>query len=362
MRKSLAALSIVLVLATAPAGGQDTPAFTPFGIIPVLDAYLESLRQQAGIPGMSAALVRDGEVIWTKGYGFENLTSRVRTTPDTPYLVGDISGTVAAALLLQCVVEHRRHDLDTPFRRYPGLTDFPEPDATLREVLSHTSSDPGAEPFVYNPGRYAQLTQVMEWCAPQPYRKSVAHRILNYLAMGDSVPGLDLQNPELPLPEGLFEPSHLERYRSVIGRLAVPYKVEGRGRAQVTEIAPASITAADGLISTVRDLAKFDGALDAGLVVTRETLDLAWTPVLGHRGSHVPMGLGWFVQSHRGQRVVWHFSHVPNAYSALMLKVPERKITLILLANSDGLTAPFQLSRGDVTRSLFAAVFLRLVT
>jgi CubicO group peptidase (beta-lactamase class C family) len=166
----------------------------------------------------------------------------------------------------------------------------------------------------------------------------------------------------LPLPEGLFEPSHLERYRSVIGRLAVPYKVEGRGRAQVTEIAPASITAADGLISTVRDLAKFDGALDAGLVVTRETLDLAWTPVLGHRGSHVPMGLGWFVQSHRGQRVVWHFSHVPNAYSALMLKVPERKITLILLANSDGLTAPFQLSRGDVTRSLFAAVFLRLVT
>jgi hypothetical protein len=59
---------------------------------------------------------------------------------------------------------------------------------------------------------------------------------------------------------------------------------------------------------------------------------------------------------------VWHFGQIPNAYSSLLIKVPERNITLILLANSDRLSAPFQLGRGDVTRSLFAALFLRLVT
>jgi hypothetical protein len=43
-----------------------------------------------------------------------------------------------------------------------------------------------------------------------------------------------------------------------------------------------------------------------------------------------------------------------------VLKVPARDLTLILLANSDGLSAPYALSDGDVTASLFARLFLRL--
>jgi hypothetical protein len=58
--------------------------------------------------------------------------------------------------------------------------------------------------------------------------------------------------------------------------------------------------------------------------------------------------------------VVWHFGNVPNAYSSLIIKLPERGITFILLANSDGLTAPFDMTQGDVTRSLFASLFLKL--
>ena len=358
MRKAFAVFSIVLVLMATRARGQ-APAFTPFGIIPVLDAYLDSLRQQAGIPGMSAALVREGTVIWDKGYGFQNLSARQVATPDTPYLVGDLTGTLAAVLLLQCV-EQRRLDLDAPLRRY-GL-DLSETDVTLRQVLSHTYFNSTPEPFVYSPERYARLTRVMEWCAPQPYRKSVAHRVLNFLAMSNSVPGTDLQDPGLRLPEGLFDPSHLERYRNVLSRMAVPYKIEGRGRAQPTQLTPFGINAADGLVSTVRDLAKLDGALDERDLLHDETLELAWNPTIGRRGTPVPMGLGWFVQYHRGHRVIWHFGYTPNAYSALFIKVPDRNVTLILLANSDGLSAPFQLPQGDVTRSLFAAVFLRLVT
>lgn len=360
MPRAVATLSIIVVLATMRASGQDTPAFTPFGIIPVLDVYLESLQQQAGIPGMSAALVREGEIVWQKGYGFKNLSTREPATDITPYLVGDMSGTLAAVLLLQCV-EQRRMDLDVPLRRYQLA--MSEPDVTLRQLLSHTYSDPSAEPFLYNPERYAQLTGVMEWCARgQPYRKSVAHRIIRAAGMVDSAPGLDLRDPQLELPQELWDPTEIERYRAVLRRIAVPYRVDGRGRTQPTELPAISMTAADGLVSTVRDLAKLDGALDARGLLRDETLNAAWTPVIGHRGRHVPMGLGWFVQTHRGQRIVWHFGYIPNAYSSLIVKVPERNLTLILLANSDGLSASFQLQRGDVTRSLFATVFLRLVT
>ncbi|HET7698242.1 MAG TPA: serine hydrolase domain-containing protein [Vicinamibacterales bacterium] len=360
----IAVLTTAVLQVALPSAQQPSPLFTQGGSIPVLDSYLEALRQQAGIPGMAAAVMLDGETVWEKGYGFANTATRERVTPDTPFMVGDMSGTLAAVLLLQCV-EQRHLELDQPVSRY-GLSS-PEPDATLRGLLSHAAPGAGrvtgGEPFAYSPERYSSLTALMEWCAPQPYRKSVSHRVLNRLAMRDSVPGTDLIDPNLALPDDLFAPDELERYRTVLQRIAVPYKVTGRTRADRMELPVAPMTASGGLVSTVRDLARLDRALSPnGVLLLDETLAAAWTPAFDRSGQATPMGLGWFVQFHRGERVVWHFGQVPNAYSALILKLPLKRITFILLANSDGLSNPFQLQSGDVTRSLFATIFLKLTT
>jgi CubicO group peptidase (beta-lactamase class C family) len=357
MRRLLSAVSLACVLAATGIAGQQVPVFTPFGALPVLDAYLESLRQQADIPGMSAAVVRDGVVIWEKGYGFQNTASRIRATPDTPYLVGDLSGTIAAAMILACV-EQRHLYLDDPIRKYGA--ELPEAGITIRDLLSHTT--PGAEePFAYSPERYERLTAVMEACEPRSYRKSVA-QLLDSNAMRDSVPGTDLWHSDTVLREGEFEGEDVDRYRQVLERMAVPYKVDSRGRAERTELPPIQMSASGGLVSTVRDLARLDATLDSTVFLRQETLDMAWNPLVTPRGFVSPMGLGWFVQSHRGERVVWHFGLIAGAYSSLVVKLPDRKLTFILLANSDRLSAPFQLSSGNVTRSLFATLFLRLVT
>lgn len=353
-----AIVSLLLLAATAFTSAQQ-PVFTPYGIVPLLDAYLEALRQQAGIPGMSAAIVRDGGVLWEKGYGLQNVTTRERATPATPYVLGDASGTIAAVLLLQCV-EQGHLALDRPLGQY-GI-DIPEKQATLRDLLSHRQNEAQGEPFRYNPERYAQLTTVMEWCAPQPYRKSVSHRIINRLAMIDTVPGTDLRDPDLPLQENLYDEAELERYRRVLTRTAPGYRVDSRTRVERTELPPMPMSATGGLVTTVRDLAKLDGALDLKVLLLDGTLEQAWHPVTGYRGTAIPTGLGWFVQSYNGQRVVWHFGHVPNAYSSLIIKLPERNLTFILLANSDKLAVPFQLPAGDVSRSLFATIFLKLAT
>lgn len=339
---------------------QQPTIFTPGSTLPVLESYLESLRQQNGIPGMSAVLVRDGEVAWEKGFGYENVAARMRATPDTPYLVGDATATLAAVLLLQCV-EQRRIMLDEPVQHY-GVTAL-DASSTVRQLLTHAA--PAPEVFSYSPDRFSHLTEVMEWCAPQPFRKSIAHRILNHLAMTDSAPGTDWKDPQLSLPEGLFDDADRDRYRAVLDRLAVPYKVQGRNKVERTELPPTGINASGGLVSTVRDLAKFDKALDAGGeigLLKVETLGAAWTPATIPGGPVSPMGLGWFVQNYKGEPIVWHFGNVPNAYSSLILKLPLRKMTLILLANSDGLSSPFDLTQGDVTRSLFASLFLKLAT
>jgi CubicO group peptidase (beta-lactamase class C family) len=112
-------------------------------------------------------------------------------------------------------------------------------------------------------------------------------------------------------------------------------------------------------VSTARDLARFDAAVDTTLL-REETRLAAWTNATGADQTTLPTGLGWFVQTYRNERIVWHFGVMPNAYSSLILKIPSRRLSVILLANSDGLSAPFQLQNGDATRSVFATLFLRL--
>jgi CubicO group peptidase (beta-lactamase class C family) len=355
VRTKLAALIVCLTLGLTGVHARQSQlsvlTSSPF------ESYLESLRSQAGIPGMSAALVQDGQIVWERGFGFQNVEARVRATPDTPYPVADISQTLASVLVLHCL-EERRLAIDEPIRRYGG--EVPDSAATVRQVLSHTSAGAG-ESFRYEPERYAQLTPVVEQCVPQPYRKTVAVNVLERLAMKDSVPGRDLTDSNV-LTERLFSETVLERYQTVLERIAVPYRVDSKKRATRSELALEGINAATGLVTTVRDFARFDAAIDEAVLLRAETLEVAWSPDTTDQGTILPTGLGWFVQTYRGEPVVWHFGLIANGYSSLVVKLPSRHLTFILLANSDGLSSPFQLDAGDVTRSLFATLFLRFYT
>src|SRR5215471_9180041 len=114
IRKSVALVAILVGLASLRGAAQhQSPLISTSPTLPLLESYLESLRQQTGIPGMSGVLVRDRAVAWSRGFGYANVTSRITATPDTPYLVGDVSEIFGATLLLQCV-EQRHLVLDDP--------------------------------------------------------------------------------------------------------------------------------------------------------------------------------------------------------------------------------------------------------
>jgi CubicO group peptidase (beta-lactamase class C family) len=312
----------------------------------LFEQYLESLRRQAGIPGLSAAIMQGGRIVWERGFGYQDVDRSMAARPDTPYPVGGLTETLTSALVLRCV-EEGQIDLEDPIRNWEPS--FADAGATIRQVLSHTSTGT----FRYDQGRFATLTAVVEACTESPYRQAIAERILDFLAMNTSVPGHDLDRADTSV-RGMFSGASLDRYSDIMDRLATPYRVDGRGNAAASSLPEAGIDASTGLISTVRDFAQFVSALDDGDLVRRSTVETAFSS----QGASVPFGLGWFVQNYRGYKLVWQFGEWRNAYSSLVLKVPERDLTLILLANSDGLTASFPLRSGDVTTSLFARVFL----
>ena len=318
----------------------------------LFERYLESFRVEAGIPGMSAAIVQNGTVVWERGLGRRDLEGAIGATPDTPYVIGALSQTIGTTLVLRkCMDQSYAEVTDRVVRWTPS---YPEPFTTLLQLMSHTAPS-GA--FHHDAVRLSALTGVVEECGDQKYSQLLASEIFDRLAMLDSVPGQTLATPTADDVD-LFGLARLTQYAAVLRRVAVPYRVISRRATRNTDLVPRQLDVAHGIVTSVRDLARFDSALDAGLLLEPATRIQAWTQAYSGP-TPLPTGLGWFVQNYNNEPIVWQFGLVENAYSSLILKVPNRGLTLILLANSDGLSAPFALEAGDVTTSIFARTFLR---
>jgi CubicO group peptidase (beta-lactamase class C family) len=272
--------------------------------------------------------------------------------PETPYLIGGLSQTFGATLLLRKCVDQWGAQIDDPVSLRNAS--FSDPQTTLLHLLAHIA--PGGD-YLYSPTRFASLTPVIERCAQKPYRAVLASEILDRFAMLDSAP--DQLFAATPADLALFDAGHRARYTDVINDMAAAYRVvSGRPQKNTTSIARRA-DASDGIISTVRDLARFDGALTSGALLSSATRNAAWTQATSG-GSPLPTGLGWFVQNYHDEPIVWQFGITRGGHSSLIVKAPNRGLTFIVLANSDGLNAPFALESGDVTSSLFATLFLRL--
>ena len=345
-------VAVAAVCAVMLLPGRGAGQGLPFALF---ERYLEALRQQSGIPGLSAAIVIDGQIQWERGFGHRSLDGAAPATPDTPYPVGGLTQITSAVVLGLCS-ERGRLNIDDPLLQW--VPDFPAPDATIRTVLAQAAGSPASASFQYDPARYAPLTAVAEQCSDEPFRVVVADEILDRLGMSRSVPGADLADPLAGARE-LFDADALSRYEAVLADMAVPYRVDRNLRASASDAQARGLDASTGLISTVRDLARLDAALDEGVLLLPDTLSVAWTPAR-FGGEPLPTGLGWFVQPYQGQELVWQFSRDPDRHSAIILKIPARRLTLILLANSDGLDTGANLEQGDVTTSPFVKLFLRL--
>lgn len=348
-----AGLAAVVLSGSAPLRAQEMDRR-----LAIFGRYLDALRTQAKIPGLSAAIVENRKIVWERGFGYQDVARRLPARPDTPYRIASLTKTFASTLLMQCV-ERRTLDLDASVRISPGSPALPPQVATVGQLLSHTSEGTPGSHYKYSGLLYGALTPVVESCTGKPFRVALADSILEPLGMYDSVPGQDLESAAAPAAT-LFEPARLTRYRDVLSRLAVPYVIDSKGRVQQADYPPKDINAAAGLISTVRDIARFDSAIDDRVLLSDETLSLAWTPVRSTTtGAMLPHALGWFSQDVRGERVIWHYGYWAQ-FSALYVKIPGRNLSLILLANSGGLSSYFPLGDGDITSSTFAELFLRL--
>src|SRR5688572_5902850 len=159
------------------------------------------------------------------------------------------------------------------------------------------------------------------------------------------------------LGRAMITEKHQQRFDTVVKTLAQPYALDREFK--TTKISyPQGFSTSAGLMSTVLDMAKYDIAIDQNRFLTKETQQLAFTPTLSTRGEALPYGLGWFTQNYKGTKLLWHYGYW-TGNSSFILKVPERNMTFIIMANSDNLSRPTDLGSGDALSSPVGMAFLK---
>jgi CubicO group peptidase (beta-lactamase class C family) len=315
--------------------------------------YLDALRIQTGIPGLAATIVSSTDIAWEGTFGLADVEHNVHVLPTTAFHVNGLTQTLTASLAMRCN-ESGWISLDDAVAKYDPSS--PDASATLRMLLTHTSLGPGGLTFAYRLDRLAGVAPAIAHCTDSSFRGGFA-ALLDRMGMSASVPGGDAA--ALTAGADGISAGAIQRYAAAIAQVAVPYTVDGSRRPSASSYGDRTLTPSGGLISTTRDLAKFDVALKNGIVMRAETVVTAWTPPVGANGVALPHGIGWFVQSYNGEPIVWQFGE-SGVSSSMVIVAPRRSLTLILLANSSGLSQGFNLAAGDLNASPFARLFLGL--
>ena len=358
---TLLTASLCLLGCDESEAGAESEAPTLADAVPIapetltrFGAKLESLRETLRIPGISAAVVKDGELIWAQGFGMANLEDGIEATAETPYGLASVTKPFAAVLLMR-KVEAGELDLDAPISEF-GV-DLGNEAITIRHLLSHTSEGVPGSHYQYSGNRYSYLTTVIERLYGSSYRQLLRREILGPLGMDNTA--LNVGGCGIAYYLSTLAPDDPERaFEHVYRDAAIPYQYDPDYEVYPAAI-PSYANAAAGLISSVVDLAKFAAAIDRDELISAKTKAQMFSPTGLNSGVAGPYGLGWFTESYGETELVWHYGY--GAYSTLFLMVPSEGLTFIVLGNTQNLSRPFGLGLADVSvlASPFALTFFK---
>src|SRR5258705_4805933 len=123
--------------------------------------YLESLRTQAGIPGLAAAIVGPSNVFWEATFGQVDVERNLTARFDTPFQLDDTTQTIVASMALKCASDGLI-SLDDPVGKFAPSS--PDAGATLRQLLTHTTPGPNGLSFSYRPEQLAPVRAAIATC------------------------------------------------------------------------------------------------------------------------------------------------------------------------------------------------------
>ncbi|HEY8388179.1 MAG TPA: serine hydrolase [Parasegetibacter sp.] len=345
-------------------------------IPPGLDSFVNKTLQVFNVPGASVAIVHEGNVLLTRGYGIKELGHADPVDEHTLFCIASNTKAFTAAAIIMLTQEGKL-ELDKPVINYlPWFrlsNNYVTAEITVRDLLVHRSGmgtgtgDLLQFPpttynrkeivqrmkylplemsfrsgYAYSNGMFLVAAEVIEAVSGQTWEEFVKSRILEPLGMNESIPNIS----------GLMSKQNIARPHQMLN-----------GKLTRTEIFPTNqmgdaVNPAGGISSNAVDMAKWLLVqLDSGRINSTKRLyesgavkDL-WNPVTPVPVTQYPSYLapaqmnfagyapGFHVRDYRREKIVTHTGGLSGAYYSRVSLIPERKLGVAVLTNMESRSA-----------------------
>ncbi len=310
-------------------------------------AQILDTMEKLKVPGVQIAVVKDGELVWSEGFGLADIENQVPVTPLTRFRIASVSKPVTS-IALGLLLQEGKVDLDQPIQRYVPYFPVKRWPITVRQVAGHIAGirhyrgdefgsmkayptvreglsifaddsllfEPGTQ-FEYSSYGWNLVSAVIEGAGGEPFLEFMKRRVFGPMGMTRTIP----EYPDSIVPWRARAYVHAD---SASPAQNAPY-VDNSYK-----------WAGGGFLSTAEDLARLGrNLLDARGGLKRETIDLLWAPQKLKNGQSTDYGIGWGnVVDSLGRRWVGHTGGAMGGTSYLLI-YPEQKLVMAIIMNSD---------------------------
>lgn len=332
-------------------------------VLKLIQVQLESELEERHIPGLSAGVVYDQDLIWYQGYGVANVEKNIRAHENTVYRVASITKLFTATMLMQ-LRDAGELSLDEPVAKY--LPDFQiestfvdAKSPTFRQLVSHASGL--AREGLHSGWRDMKMPAIEELMQSLqgmqmilPTMKEPKYSNLGIAILGYTLSKIAGKPYEDYIHENILNPlnmtsSGFERDRYSEQEYAISYYLPSLGE----PFAPAphwnenGFRPAGGMYSTVTDMAKFialqfrEGEMGGSQILGSSTLREMHNPVLINENFTAGFGIGWGIRPVAGYKVIGHSGGLPG-YTTNISLIPALKLGVLVFTNTG--TAPVEIS------------------
>ncbi len=323
-----------------------------------IDHIFEGLKSD-GAPGAAVLVIKNGEVVFERGYGVADLDSRRKIDASTNFRLASCTKQFTAMAVMLLVHDGKLHYEDRLTDIFPDFPDYGK-SITVRNLLNHTSGLLDYEDLMAKPAPGTPLEEipqikdagVRELLKQQKSTKFSPGTKWDYSNSGyaalamvvEKVSGQlfgDFLQARIFAPLDMKQTVAYEKGRNAVINRAYGYTHEG-GAWHGQDQSPTSAVLGDGgVYSSLDDLAQWDRALAHHTLLTEAEMKPAITPVKVADGSvqepdgrPAAYGFGWFLNPYQDHPRMWHYGETVG-FRTTIQRFVEDKLTVIVLCNRD---------------------------
>ncbi len=307
----------------------------------------------AGGPGCGLGIIRDGELVYNRGYGLADMEHDVPISPDTVFRTGSVGKQFTAASIAILAVQGLL-DLDADIHTLlPDLPEYPQT-VTVRHLLSHSAGIPNVYDLIellghetdgnfYPSELILEMIYRLKTLEFEPGSKfeysNAAYLLLAQIV--EAVSGKSLRafaHDNIFVPLGMSNTHFHDDYREIVKNRAYGHGLNADGQWELRN-SNFYLVGDGGVFTTVADLARWDqNFYDNQLAGGKNLIELMEEPYeyteTGAKFMAMDMdyGFGLFVGEYQGQKIVWHTGGWAG-FAAVVARFPEKNRSLIMLCN-----------------------------